>query len=94
MLLSGNRHEMGEQLSHLLEGYTQFADFDPRELSLIESLRTLRMMNYSAWLARRWSDPAFPAAFPWFTEPRYWENQVLALREQLAAIAEGPIELR
>lgn len=94
MLLSGNRHEMGEQLSHLLEGYTQFADFDPRELSLVESLRTLRMMNYSAWLARRWSDPAFPAAFPWFTEPRYWENQVLALREQLAAIAEGPIELR
>jgi Ser/Thr protein kinase RdoA (MazF antagonist) len=94
MLLSGNRNEMGEQLGQLLEGYTQFGDFDPRELILIESLRTLRMMNYSAWLARRWADPAFPAAFPWFTEPRYWENQVLALREQLAAIAEGPIQLR
>jgi Ser/Thr protein kinase RdoA (MazF antagonist) len=59
----------------------------------VESLRTLRMINYSAWLARRWSDPAFPAAFPWFVEPRYWENQILALREQLSAIAEGPIEL-
>ncbi|NLG76795.1 MAG: serine/threonine protein kinase [Xanthomonadaceae bacterium] len=94
MLLSGTRSEMGEQLAQILEGYGQFADFDPRELSLIESLRTLRMINYSAWLARRWSDPAFPAAFPWFTEPRYWENQVLALREQLAAIAEGPIQLR
>ncbi len=94
MLLSGSRTEMGEQLGQLLEGYSQFADFDPRELILIESLRTLRMINYSAWLARRWSDPAFPAAFPWFTEPRYWENQVLALREQLAAIGEGALSLR
>ncbi len=94
MLLSGSRKEMGEQLAQLLEGYNQFADLDPRELILIESLRTLRMINYSAWLARRWSDPAFPAAFPWFTEPRYWENQVLALREQIAAIDEGPIQLR
>jgi Ser/Thr protein kinase RdoA (MazF antagonist) len=93
MLLSGTRREMGEQLAHLLEGYTQFADFDPRELALVESLRTLRMIHYSAWLARRWSDPAFPSAFPWFMEPRYWENQVLALREQLGAIAEGPLEL-
>lgn len=94
MLLSGTREEMGEQLVHLLEGYTQFASFDHRELILIESLRTLRMIHYSAWLARRWGDPAFPAAFPWFMEARYWENQILALREQSAAIAEGPIELR
>ena len=94
MLLSGTRAEMGEQLAQLLEGYSQFADFDMRGLVLIESLRTLRMINYSSWLARRWTDPAFPAAFPWFTEPRYWENQVLALREQSAAIAEGPLELR
>jgi len=93
MLLSGTRAEMSEQLTHLLEGYTQFATFDHRELVLIESLRTLRMIHYSAWLARRWSDPAFPAAFPWFVEPRYWENQILSLREQLGAIAEGPIEL-
>jgi Ser/Thr protein kinase RdoA (MazF antagonist) len=94
MLLSGNRNDMGEQLSQLLEGYSQFADFDARELVLVESLRTLRMIHYSAWLARRWSDPAFPPAFPWFIEPRYWENQVLSLREQLGAIAEGPLELR
>jgi Ser/Thr protein kinase RdoA (MazF antagonist) len=93
MLLSGSRREMGEQLGHVLEGYTHFAEFDARELGLIESLRTLRMIHYSAWLARRWSDPAFPAAFPWFVEPRYWENQILSLREQLAAIEEGPLEL-
>jgi len=93
MLLSGSRREMSEQLAHLLEGYSQFATFDARELVLVESLRTLRMIHYSAWLARRWTDPAFPAAFPWFIEPRYWENQILALREQLAAIAEGPLEL-
>jgi Ser/Thr protein kinase RdoA (MazF antagonist) len=94
MLLAGSRNEMGEQLAQLLEGYSHFADFDPSELALVESLRTLRMIHYSAWLARRWSDPAFPNAFPWFVEPRYWENQVLSLREQLAAIQEGPLELR
>ena len=93
MLLSGSREEMSEQLAQLLEGYSHFSTFDPRELALIESLRTLRMIHYSAWLARRWTDPAFPIAFPWFIEPRYWENQILALREQLAAIAEGPLEL-
>lgn len=93
MLLSGSRTEMAQQLSDLLEGYTQFVEFDYREAGLIESLRTLRMIHYSAWLARRWSDPAFPAAFPWFIEPRYWEEQVLALREQLGALAEGPLEL-
>jgi Ser/Thr protein kinase RdoA (MazF antagonist) len=94
MLLAGSRNEMGEQLAQLLEGYSQFVDFDPSELALVESLRTLRMIHYSAWLARRWSDPAFPNAFPWFMEPRYWENQILSLREQLAAIQEGPLELR
>lgn len=94
MLLSGSRPEMACQLSQLLEGYLQFAPFEYREVGLIESLRTLRMLHYSAWLARRWSDPAFPAAFPWFIEPRYWEEQVLALREQLGALAEGPLELR
>lgn len=93
MLLSGTREEMGEQLAHILEGYTHFSTFDHRELILIESLRTLRMIHYSAWLARRWGDPAFPSAFPWFVEARYWENQILALREQMAAIAEGPLDL-
>jgi Ser/Thr protein kinase RdoA (MazF antagonist) len=93
MLLAGGRKEMGVQLGQILEGYSQFSDFDYRELILIESLRTLRMIHYSAWLARRWDDPAFPRAFSWFEEPRYWENQILALREQLAALEEGPIEL-
>lgn len=93
MLLSGTRAEMSEQLVQLLEGYTQFCSFDRRELVLTESLRTLRMIHYAAWLARRWSDPAFPHSFPWFEEPRYWENHVLSLREQMAAIEEGPLEL-
>jgi Ser/Thr protein kinase RdoA (MazF antagonist) len=93
MLLSGSRDEMAEQLSQILEGYSQFSTFDYGELVLIESLRTLRMIHYAAWLARRWEDPAFPRAFPWFTEPRYWENHVLQLREQLSAIEEGPLSL-
>ncbi len=93
MLLAGSRAEMSEQLVQILEGYEHFASFDRRELVLVESLRTLRMMHYSAWLARRWQDPAFPQAFPWFVEPRYWETHVLQLREQQAALAEGPLEL-
>jgi Ser/Thr protein kinase RdoA (MazF antagonist) len=90
MLLSGDTDEMSGQMGDLLEGYGQFMDFDPRELLLIEPLRTLRMIHYSAWLARRWDDPAFPRAFPWFEEPRYWEQHVLDLREQLAAIEQPP----
>jgi Ser/Thr protein kinase RdoA (MazF antagonist) len=93
MLLSGSRAEMSEQLSQVLEGYSQFSAFDYGELVLIESLRTLRMIHYAAWLARRWEDPAFPRAFPWFQEPRYWEEHVLQLREQLAAVDEGPLAL-
>jgi len=91
MLLSGSRPEMGEQLSHLLTGYRQFADFDYAELHLIEALRSLRIVHYAGWLAKRWDDPAFPRAFPWFAEPRYWERHVLDLREQLAALDEGPL---
>ena len=93
MLLSGSREEMGEQMADILEGYAQFADFDHRQLGLIEPLRTLRMIHYSAWLARRWQDPAFPRAFPWFAESRYWEEHILALREQLALLQEPPLEL-
>lgn len=91
MLLAGTPAEMGEQLKRLLEGYERFSPFNRRELALVECLRSLRMIHYSAWLARRWNDPAFPAAFPWFAEARYWENQILALREQMAAIEEGPL---
>lgn len=93
MMISGTRAEMAEQMAQLLTGYSQFCSFDRRELVLIESLRTLRMIHYAAWLARRWGDPAFPAAFPWFAESRYWDSHILSLREQSAAIAEGPLEL-
>ena len=93
MLLSGSAHEMQSQLFDLIEGYRQFMRFDPVELHLIEALRTLRMLHHAAWLARRWEDPAFPAAFPWFGEPRYWENLILGLREQLSALQEPALEL-
>jgi len=93
MLLSGERHEMQAQLIDLVEGYGQFFDFDTRELVLIESLRTLRIIHYAAWLARRWCDPAFPRAFPWFNTPRYWEEHILALREQASALDEAPLSI-
>ena len=91
MLISGDRHDMGKQLGHILEGYEDFAEFDDRELALIEALRTLRLLHYSAWLARRWDDPAFPIAFPWFNTARYWQDRILELREQIAAMQEPPI---
>jgi Ser/Thr protein kinase RdoA (MazF antagonist) len=83
MLLSGERSQMNAQLSELVAGYEEFFDFEPRQLHLIEPLRSLRLIHYAAWLARRWEDPAFPMAFPWFNTPRYWEEQILTLREQL-----------
>lgn len=91
MLLGHERAEQTQRLSDLLAGYEDFAEFDRRELHLIEALRTLRLIHYSAWLARRWSDPAFPAAFPWFAAPRYWEARILELREQVAAMQEAPL---
>jgi Ser/Thr protein kinase RdoA (MazF antagonist) len=92
MMLSGDRSRQTAQLEALIGGYREFCDFDPRELRLIEALRALRMLHHSAWLARRWKDPAFPGAFPWFNTVRYWGEQILALREQLAALAEPPLE--
>ena len=88
MLLSGRPEEMRVQLDDILDGYGEFADFDSHETTLIEPLRTLRIMHYAGWLARRWDDPAFPRAFPWFEEPKYWEQHVLNLREQIAAMEE------
>jgi Ser/Thr protein kinase RdoA (MazF antagonist) len=93
MLISGNRHDMQTQLIDIMEGYQQFRDFDQRELTLIEPLRTLRIMHYAAWLARRWTDPAFPQAFPWFNTPRYWEDHVLSLREQAGLLDEPALVL-
>jgi Ser/Thr protein kinase RdoA (MazF antagonist) len=89
MLLSGSAAEQAIQMEHVLRGYEDFRDFDRRELHLIEALRTLRLIHYSAWIARRWNDPAFPAAFPWFGTPRYWQDRVLELREQIALMSEG-----
>ena len=94
MLLSGERVEMERQLGDVLEGYEQFRDFDRRELHLLEALRTLRLIHYSAWIAQRWKDPAFPAAFPWFGTQRYWQDRILELREQIALLDEPPLQPR
>ena len=93
MLLSGERGEMSRQLGDVLDGYEEFADFDRRELHLIEALRTLRLIHYAAWLARRWDDPAFPVAFPWFNTQRYWQDRILELREQIALMDEAALEV-
>ena len=92
MFLSGDRNEQTPQLENILEGYTEFRSFDARELHLIEALRTLRLLHYAAWIARRWEDPAFHIAFPWFNTPRYWDEHILSLREQLALMQEEPLQ--
>ena len=92
MLLSGDRASMSLQLGKVLSGYEQFMRFDRAELNLLEALRTLRLIHYSAWIARRWDDPAFPAAFPWFNTQRYWQDRILELREQIALMQEEPLE--
>ena len=91
MLLGAERAAANRQLGAVLDGYEQFARFDRHELALIEPLRTLRMIHHSAWIARRWSDPAFPIAFPWFESPSYWQQEVIRLREQLEAMAAPPL---
>jgi Ser/Thr protein kinase RdoA (MazF antagonist) len=91
MLLSGDRQQRSRQLGALVDGYEQFRNFDRRELVLIEPLRTLRLMHYSAWLARRWDDPTFPIYFPWFGSSDYWQGQVQMLEEQIEAMQEDPL---
>lgn len=91
MLLSGERADQVRQLADVLAGYEDFFEFDSRELYLIEALRTLRLIHYAGWLARRWDDPAFPAAFPWFNTQRYWQDRILELREQIALMDEPPL---
>ncbi len=93
MLLSGERQEMALQLDALLCGYRTFADFQPTEVALIEPLRTLRMIHYAAWLARRWRDPAFPKAFPWFNSANYWSDHLQQLEQQLRALEQPPLPL-
>lgn len=94
MLAGDDRAERTLQLDVLLEGYQEFCDFDNKETQLIEPLRSFRIIHYMAWLARRWGDRAFQRAFPWFAEQRYWEQQVLTLKEQFAALQEPPIQLQ
>jgi Ser/Thr protein kinase RdoA (MazF antagonist) len=91
MLLSGEREERVKQMGDVLAGYEDFCEFDARELHLIEGLRTLRLIHYSAWLARRWDDAAFQQAFPWFNTQHYWQNRILELREQIALMEEPPL---
>ncbi|MCB5184201.1 serine/threonine protein kinase [Methylobacillus gramineus] len=93
MLLSGDRAEMNMQLGELLEGYECFHDFNPAELHLVEALRTLRLIHYSAWIARRWDDPAFPMTFTWFNTQKYWQDRILELREQIALMEEPPLSV-
>ncbi len=93
MLLNGERADKLMQLDILLEAYQEFNDFNSNQLKLIEPLRGLRMVHYMAWLAKRWQDPAFPLAFPWFNDPKYWESQVLAFKEQISALDEPPLSL-
>ena len=91
MLLSGDRAAMSRQMHDVLSGYEQFMEFDRRQLNILEALRTLRLLHYSAWIGRRWDDPAFPAAFPWFNTQRYWQDRILELREQIALMQEEPL---
>ncbi|RLQ22167.1 serine/threonine protein kinase [Seongchinamella sediminis] len=93
MFLNGERSDRELQLAELVAGYEEFCDFDAAQLRWIEPLRTLRLVNYAAWLARRWEDPAFPRSFTWFNTERYWAEHVLELREQLAALQEEPLRL-
>jgi Ser/Thr protein kinase RdoA (MazF antagonist) len=83
MLVAGDASELAAQMADLLRGYRRFLEFDERQLELLESLRTLRLIHYNAWIARRWHDPAFPLAFPWFGEPRYWETATQSLQDQI-----------
>jgi len=93
MLLSGDRQEMALQLAYLREGYETFRDLDPREIPLIEPLRTLRMIHYAAWIARRWGDPAFPNAFPWFNSHQYWQDHLSQLEQQQLSLEQPPLPL-
>ena len=93
MLLTGERHQMEMQLGEVIAGYEEFFEFNPRELNLVEPLRTLRMMNHAAWIAKRWDDPAFPKAFPWFNTERYWGEHLLDLKVQLSALDEPVLTL-
>lgn len=89
MMLSGDEGQQNEQLNTLLNGYEEFSEISDCEFALIEPLRAMRMVHYMGWLTARWSDPAFPRNFPWFTSDKYWEQQTLALKEQLSDLQQN-----
>jgi Ser/Thr protein kinase RdoA (MazF antagonist) len=91
MLLSGDRAQRSMQLSLLLDGYEQMRELNRSELALIEPLRTLRLIHYSAWLGRRKDDPAFAQHFSWFGSSDYWAGQTHQLVEQCEAMQEEPL---
>lgn len=93
MMLSGDRQQQTLQLDTLLMGYEEFHEFDTKEFAIIESLRTMRVVNYMAWLCKRWQDPAFPHSFPWFNTYKYWEEQILMLKEQVSSLQQRPLSL-
>lgn len=93
MMLSGDKQQQYIQMKTLVGAYEEFCDFDTTQLALIEPLRAMRMVHYMAWLAKRWQDPAFPQAFPWFADEKYWEQQILGLKEQCSALQEPPLTL-
>ncbi len=93
MLLSGDTPNKQRQLSEIIEGYEIFREFDLRELRLVEPLRAMRVLNYNAWLAKRWDDPAFPMSFPWFNTPRYWSEHILELKELLTSLHEPALTM-
>jgi Ser/Thr protein kinase RdoA (MazF antagonist) len=84
---------MQAQLCDIVSGYEDFFSFNPKELHLLEALRSLRLLHYSAWLAQRWADPAFKAAFPWFNTQRYWQDRILEMREQIALMDDAPLRI-
>ncbi len=93
MLLSGDYSQRCAQLAEIVDGYNEFYDFPVTQIGAIETLRTMRLINYAAWLGKRWEDPAFPMHFPWFNSPRYWAEHVLELREQFSALQAAPLKL-
>lgn len=93
MMLSGDRNEQLLQIDTILSGYEEFFTFDSSELVLIESLRAMRVVHYMGWLCKRWNDPAFPRNFPWFESEKYWEQQILMLKEQMSALQQPPLSL-
>jgi Ser/Thr protein kinase RdoA (MazF antagonist) len=86
LALPGRDRETRRQREIFLEGYEQFRLFDRSTLRLIEVLRGLRIVHYTAWLARRWHDPAFPVAWPHFGTDEYWERETADLEEQVAVV--------